>query len=242
MRLILSTLLASIALVGAAATLGYAYVGKSYLSQTIAVTGGSEVSFVSDLASWQGSFEYTAADLKSAYAGVKKDEKIVRDFLAARGFTGESVQIAPPYVSRTYTEELGANGQYRSVPSGYSVSMSVSIEGTDIAAVEKVSAESSDLIAQGVSFTSYAPNYYYTRLSEVKLSLLAKASADARERAEIIAKESGAKIIGLSSSRMGVFQILGKNSDEDYSEYGTFNTSSREKRATITVRSEFVAR
>jgi hypothetical protein len=38
---------------------------------------------------------------------------------------------------------------------------------------------------------------------------------------------------------MGIFQIIGQNSNEDYSWGGTFNTSSKEKTATITMKLEF---
>jgi hypothetical protein len=35
---------------------------------------------------------------------------------------------------------------------------------------------------------------------------------------------------------MGIFQITGQNSNEDYSWGGTYNTSSREKTASITMK------
>jgi hypothetical protein len=38
---------------------------------------------------------------------------------------------------------------------------------------------------------------------------------------------------------MGVFQITGKNSNEDYSYGGAFNTSSKEKTASITLKVEY---
>lgn len=38
---------------------------------------------------------------------------------------------------------------------------------------------------------------------------------------------------------MGVFQIVGLNSEEDYSWGGTFNTSSKLKTASVTVRSSY---
>ena len=43
----------------------------------------------------------------------------------------------------------------------------------------------------------------------------------------------------LDRSNMGVFQIVGQNSDEDYSWGGSFNTSSKEKTASITVNSTY---
>ena len=59
---------------------------------------------------------------------------------------------------------------------------------------------------------------------------------DARLRAEKIAEFSGGKIGKIVSAKMGVFQIIGQNSNEDYSWGGTFNTSSKEKTASITMK------
>ena len=69
--------------------------------------------------------------------------------------------------------------------------------------------------------------------------MLKDASEDARNRAKVIA-EGGASSLGkLQHSSMGVFQIVGQNSDEDYSWGGSFNTTSKLKTATITVTSTF---
>ncbi len=38
---------------------------------------------------------------------------------------------------------------------------------------------------------------------------------------------------------MGVFQIIARNSNEDYSWAGTFNTTSKQKTATITMKLQF---
>ncbi len=66
--------------------------------------------------------------------------------------------------------------------------------------------------------------------------MISKASEDARIRAQRIAEYSGGKLGDLQSAKMGVFQITGQNSNEDYSWGGTFNTSSKEKTASITMK------
>ena len=71
------------------------------------------------------------------------------------------------------------------------------------------------------------------------MEMLGKASANAYERAQVIAKGSEATVGPLISSSMGVFQIVGLNSDEEYSWGGTFNTTSKEKVASITVRTTY---
>ena len=47
--------------------------------------------------------------------------------------------------------------------------------------------------------------------------MISKATEDARLRAEKIAEFSGGKLGKIVSAKMGVFQITGQNSNEDYS-------------------------
>ena len=65
--------------------------------------------------------------------------------------------------------------------------------------------------------------------------MLKEASEDAYNRAGVIAEGSKSSLGKLDRSSMGVFQIVGLNSDEDYSWGGSFNTSSKMKTASITV-------
>src|SRR5690606_24398673 len=105
-----------------------------------------------------------------------------------------------------------------------------------------LSRKATELIERGIEFNSAAPSYYYSKLSELKIDLLAKASADARSRAETIARNSGSSLGKTRKASMGVFQITGQNSNEDYSYGGVFNTSSKHKTASITVRVEYAVK
>jgi uncharacterized protein len=95
------------------------------------------------------------------------------------------------------------------------------------------------LINMGIELYSLQPRYYNTKLAELKLEMLAEATKDAKSRAEKISENAGTHLGRLRKADMGVFQITGKNSAEDYSFGGTFNTSSREKTASITVNLDF---
>jgi hypothetical protein len=66
--------------------------------------------------------------------------------------------------------------------------------------------------------------------------MISKATEDARLRAEKIAENSGGKLDDLISAQMGIFQITGQNSNEDYSWGGTYNTASKKKTASITMK------
>jgi len=97
----------------------------------------------------------------------------------------------------------------------------------------------SELINSGVEFYSSAPNYYYTKLAELKIEMIAEATKDANIRAEKIAKNAGSEVGPLKNADMGVFQIVAQNSAEEYSWGGSFNTTSKRKTATITVKLQY---
>ena len=97
-----------------------------------------------------------------------------------------------------------------------------------MAYVEKVSRKISDVLDKGIRINMYSPRYYYTKLADLKHEMIKKATEDAKERAEIIATQSVGELGALRDARMGVFQITGQYSDEDYSWGGSFNTADKE--------------
>lgn len=135
--------------------------------------------------------------------------------------------------------ETNGNGGYSQRFNGYVLMQNVTIESKEIAKVESIYKDIAQLIDQGIELNSTEPRYYYSKLKDIKIELLAKASADSKLRAETISKNSGTSLNGLVKSSMGIFQITGKNSGEDYSYGGSFNTSSKIKTASITVKSEY---
>ena len=121
----------------------------------------------------------------------------------------------------------------------YVLTQEVRIYSKELDKVIGVSREISELLEKGVEIKSYNPKYYYSDLDKLKLNLIEQASENGRIRAEQIATNSKSELIGLKNARLGVFQILGYNSGESYSWSGTFNTSSRWKTASITVKMDF---
>lgn len=79
-------------------------------------------------------------------------------------------------------------------------------------------------------------DHYYTKLAELKIQMIAEASKYASARAKSIAENVAVNLRSLQKTDMGVFQITGQNSSEDFSYGGSFNTQSKNKTATITVR------
>lgn len=230
----------ALAIVLAAWLLGRAYTYKYRSQDTIVVTGLGETEFASDLIVWSGELVYETQDVASGYAQLERNKKKVIDFVTSRGLKAEQIVFKFVNVYKQTEPVYNAAGNYAGQRfTGHRLSQGFSIESADVDKVENISREISALIAQGVSIEAYQPSYYYTKLDDVKLSLIEQASADARARAEKIAENAGTAIGRVASAKMGVFQITGANSNEEFSAGGSFNTSSRQKKARITMKVEY---
>ncbi len=232
-------------IIGLAFIIGLFILGKAYnykfkTLETISVTGSADKDFVSDLIVWKGVYSRKSMDLKSAYAQLKEDENSVRTYLTSKGVHNNEIVFSAVNIDKEFNNNTDKNGNVISREfTGYNLSQNVRIESQNVDKIEQISRESTELIQQGIEFNSSDPLFYYTKLTDIKMDLLAKASADGKQRAEIIAKNAGNSLGKLKKATLGVFQITGKNSDEDYSYGGTFNTSSKNKTGSITIRMEF---
>ncbi len=233
-------LVLALAAILCAVVLGRAYTYKYRSQDTIVVTGLGETEFVSDLIVWSGELTTESQSVAPGYAQLEANKQKVQKYLADKGIPAENIVFGFVNVNKQYEPVYGANGNWAGQRfTGYMLRQRFTVESTDVEKVEIVSREISSLIAQGVSIEAYAPDYYYTKLDDVKMGLIETASADARTRAEKIADNAGTKIGRVASARMGVFQITGANTNEEFSAGGSFNTSSRTKKARITMRIEY---
>lgn len=233
-------LILGIAAIVCAVILGRAYTYKYRVQETVVVTGLGETEFSSDLIVWRGTLTAESPVAATGYRELETGKAKVLEFLASKGIPEEAVVFDFVNVNKQYTPVYNANGNWAGQRfSGYELRQGFTIESNDVDKVESVVREMSSLIAQGISIEANAPAYYYTKLDDVKLSLIERASADARARAEKIAAHAGTKIGAVVSARMGVFQITGANTNEEFTAGGSFNTSNRQKKARITMRLEY---
>ncbi|NLG03318.1 MAG: SIMPL domain-containing protein [Clostridia bacterium] len=217
---------------------------KQSNSNGITATGSASCDFESDLIVWRGSFSAYGETTTSAYNTIKRDAEKIKEYLVDNGISEEEMVFSSVNISKHFISNYNDEGNYvGDEQDGYDLYQNVIITSTDIDKVEKISRDITALIQSGVEFTSESPEYYYTKLDELKLSLIEDATANAKERIDIMADASGSRIGTLVNANLGIFQITAQNSaSEDYSYGGTFNTSSRYKTATITVKLNYTSK
>lgn len=232
----INAILFSAAIVLAAFFLGNAYVERAKTHGTISVTGLGSEDFVSDLIVWEGRFTRENANLQEAYSALEKDKMVIREYLLSKGIKPDELVFKAVNTSEKQTPKY-QNGSYIGQEfEAFELSQSVEIESQDVAKVEELSRSITELMNRGVQFYSESPRYYYTKMADLKIEMIRKASEDARLRAETIASNTGGVLGNLQVATMGVFQITGQNSNEDYSWGGAFNTQDKNKTASITMR------
>ena len=233
----ITAIIFGLAIVLAAYLLGNAFMNRNQTQGTVDVTGLGNKDFTSDLIVWEGSFAKESFDLQEAYNDLEKDKKVITNYLLTKGITANELVFNAVSSRKNTQAKYTAQGQYTGEEFlGYVLTQSLQIDSKEVEKVEKVSREITELLNKGIQFYSQPPRYYYTKLADLKIEMISQATADAKARAERIAENSGGTLGDLISAKMGIFQITGQNSNETYSWGGTYNTTSKEKTASITMK------
>ena len=86
----------------------------------------------------------------------------------------------------------------------------------------------SKLLGQGVMVKPSSPKFTFTKLAGKRIDMLAKATKDARIRAEAIVRETGSELGKVKKVNTGVFQITVPNSTR-VSSWGSYDTTTIRK-------------
>ena len=242
MNKVFTPLIFAVTIIISAFILGNAWKRTHQQNETIRVTGMASKDFISDLIVWRGTFSKKSFSMKDACAELKRDASLTKDYLLKKGVKESEMVFMAVNTMKDYRYSNNSSGQSTSVFDGYVLSQDIQIESNEVDKIEKISREVTDLIDLGVEFNSQSPYYYSTKLADLKIEMLAQASVDGRLRAEKMAESAGGKLGGLRSASMGIFQITGQNSGENYSWGGAFNITSKKKTASITVKLEYAVK
>ena len=223
--------------------LAYLY-RKQKHKDAISVTGSKEMEFASNFIAWEANFSKRNKDLKLAYASLKADRQLIKDFLLSNGVKEseiifKSIDISKDYKNKSKYNKDGDKVDTEQLFIGYILNQNVEVQSNNVDLIEGVANKVTDLIEKDVRISSYAPSYYYTNLEELKIKMIDKASKDGLQRAQTAVEGAGGELGDLLHTSIGVFQILGKNSDENFSWGGTLNTTHKNKIAYVNVKQRY---
>ncbi len=124
------------------------------------------------------------------------------------------------------------------IQTGYTVMRSIIVRSANVTELSALTGSIDPFIGDGYTVSTGNLELTYQKLPETRVTLLTDAIADAKARAEAIAKETGRDVGTLRSATGGVVQVLPQGGVE-VSDYGMYDTQSMEKEVMVTVRATF---
>lgn len=241
----------------------WGYLAVKMEPKTLQVTGSARKAITSDLVTWSGTITTKDPVLVKAYEQLKSQSDKVQAYLLGHGISAGDIKFSAITTQRRYEQKAvlpsAAGAWEKALQSGsdrinvqptmvttdkvemYTLTQEVSIESRDSKQVPEVARSITELIKDGVEIDSGACCYLYTKLSELKIDMLAEATRDATARAEQIVNNAHGSLGKLVEARMGVMQINPKNVSSTSAE-GNNDTTSLEKEITAIVSVRFEVR
>lgn len=201
---------------------------------TVEVTGSAKQAVTADFGRWTISLDTKTgvSDQQTGFDRLDKATTRIVTYLKGQGF--EDIETPSASTMPDYYYSQNAPPQL----SGYIVNRTVIVRSADIDKIATLANSIAPLSGQGYNVTTGGVELTYQKLDEMRVTLLSAAIKDAEARAEAIAKESGRSVGVLRSATGGVVQVLPKGGI-DVSDYGSYDTQSREKEVMVTVRATF---
>ncbi|MDA0339245.1 MAG: SIMPL domain-containing protein [Proteobacteria bacterium] len=183
----------------------------------VTVKGLSERIVKADVASWPLSFTVSSDDLGTAQQKIETQAILISSFLDSHGLSASTVII-----DRLSVMDQRAQS-YRSVPiepgTRFVVSQTLVVRTGDVDKVTAASRSIGELVKQGVILTDASgPSYRFTGLNDIKPEMIAEATKSARSSAQQFTDDSGSTVGTIRRANQGVFDIMPRDSGEQWQE------------------------
>jgi hypothetical protein len=204
-------------------------------NNVVTVTGSAKQRITSDYVVWDFSISSQKATAAQAAAELARWATATHAFLTAQGVQPAELTVDPVSTETVTTQ---GSGDSSGTVVGYQLTRNFEVRSARVQAIAGVAEASSQLLARGIPLSVDPLQYVYTKLAELRPSLLAAATKDAQKRAAVLVGATGGKVGKLRGVDVGVFQVTSPNST-DVSDYGEYDTSTLQKDVTAVVNVTF---
>ncbi len=227
----------ALALVVGAIILGaFYYQAQSVnMKDILSVTGSTKTTVTSDQAKLSIAIarQVPLSQLATGYTAVARDLTLTKALLTREGIPASAILESPVSMNQFYdgTNTPGAETKYE-------LRQTLTVQSSDVTKITDISKKIPSLTSEGALVSIQSLEYYYSKLADLRVSLLSDAIKDAKARAAKIAEGTGREVGAVQSASNGVVQLLPPNSVE-ISDYGSYDTSSIEKEVMVTLKASF---
>lgn len=205
---------------------------KNVTQRGIYMTGSAEEIVTADSATWSISINSKSPTLGGAYKQIQTQIPVVKKFLLDNGIEEKDISVEPS--SYWTSNKRLPNGNITDDIAAYNYTQNIKVKSNDVQKIKNLSTSIEALTEKGILINSQNPEYQYSKLADLKVKLLEKASQDAKQRANSTLKVNGNKTGRILSVKTGVFQITAPDSS-NVSDMGINDSFTIEKKVTAVV-------
>lgn len=218
---------ASSAILALGLTIAGIFVGTGFArgranDRYVEVKGVAERDAKADLALWPLRLVAAGNDLVAAQAQIAQNTSRVYAFLRRHGIDTSQVEMQSVDVTDALANTFGGE---RQAQARYVVSQTVMVRSPNVDVVMSTSAKVGELVSAGVVLSSgrlgfgpAGPTFLFTKLNDLKPSMIKQATGNAREAAEQFATDSRSRLGGIRHANQGVFVILPRDQAQGITE------------------------
>ncbi len=189
---------------------------KEY-ERTVVAKGLSEKEVPADIAIWPIQFTVTGNDLNTIYQTLEQNTNKILNFLTSNGFDRSELSYSSPSI----TDKLANQYQESKVELRFVAGQSITVYTNKVDLVRSVKTKIVTLGREGIMFGGSNYNqqnteYLFTKLNDIKPSMIEEATRKAREVAEKFATDSNSKLGKIKSARQGQFSIQNRDQNTPY--------------------------
>lgn len=177
-------------------------------NRIVQVKGLSEREVMADLAVWPMQFTITGNDLMAIKRKIEQQTEQTKKFFTDKGFSNAEIIVGATNINDR-DSQLYSSGNRR--PFRYLAKTDITLRTSDIPKIKAAQKELVNLAARGVlinSKSSWSPvRFSYTKLNEIKPSMIEEATKKAKEVAEKFASDSNSKVGKIKNAYQGIFSI-----------------------------------
>lgn len=196
--------------------ISHSIIKSKELERSVVVKGLAQKQFQADVALWPIRFVVSNNNLNLVHEELDKNKKVILDFLKENNIKEEELTVGLPSIIDNYARDYST----RDVQFRYLANVSINIYSKDVKKVRKAINKISNLSKKGIifKFNDYDTRieYIFTKLNEIKPSMIETATKNAREVALKFAKDSKSKLGKIKKARQGQFSITNRDKNTPY--------------------------
>ena len=228
-------LLLALSMASAAFILGVQAKRAESRQQSIAVEGLAEKPIQVDSADWTITVSVNDDTQAKALQAAARTRRIVEALLAKQDFDKSAWSVDLEKINPHFIEIYDPN--YRRVRKGDEAHQVIRVVSNDLSKIKAANKAILQLRTDNQPIIGHSPKYLFSNLEDIKMSLIADSTKNARRHAIEFVKQDGATVGVIKSAEQGTFSILalGGNGDSDNSYGGVYDKSTIDKTARVVV-------